>query len=111
MGAERRPARARARLAHLLCEFGLRVEAAGIATASGYELPMTQEQLADALGLTPVHVNRVLKGLQRDGLIDRQRRQIQVPDWNLLRAAGGFSQRYLHLRQDGVPSGLGAAAR
>ena len=90
---------ARARLAHLLCEFELRVKAAGMITSAGYELPLTQEQLADALGLTPVHVNRVLKVLQRDGLIDRQRRQIQVTDWPRLRAAAGFSQRYLHLAQ------------
>src|SRR6185295_170205 len=44
----------RARLAHVLCEFAIRLDAAGLADALGYELPMTQEQLADALGLTPV---------------------------------------------------------
>ncbi len=102
---------ARARLAHLLCEFGLRVQAAGIADASGYEMPLTQEQLADALGLTPVHVNRVLKGLQRDGLIERRRRQIHVNDWNALRAAAGFSQRYLHLRQQTPVDGAAKSAK
>jgi len=54
----------RSRLAHLLCEFALRLEAQGAARPDhGYELPMTQEQLADATGLTSVHVNRVLKVL------------------------------------------------
>ena len=50
------------RLSRLLCEFALRLDAAGLADNDrGYQLPMTQEQLADATGLTSVHVNRVLK--------------------------------------------------
>ena len=69
-----------------------------------YELPMTQEQLADATGLTPVHVNRVLKGLEREGLIRRDRRFVTIPDWEALRQAGGFSETYLHLDQ--VPRDL-----
>ncbi len=60
---------AAARLAHLLCEFGLRLEAIGLGDRVSYELPMTQEQLADATGLTPVHVNRTLKDLEERGLI------------------------------------------
>ncbi|MEO6580355.1 MAG: Crp/Fnr family transcriptional regulator, partial [Sphingomicrobium sp.] len=51
---------ARQAMCHLLCEIGRRMEIAGIAKSGGYELPMTQEQLADSLGITPVHVNRVL---------------------------------------------------
>jgi CRP-like cAMP-binding protein len=57
----------RARVAHILCEFSLRLEAAGLARDHRYELPMTQEQLADAVGLTSVHVNRVLRQLGEDG--------------------------------------------
>ena len=90
---------ARARLAHLLCELARRLEAAGLASDYRYELPMTQEQLADAAGLTPVHVNRVLKTLEREGLIKRERRFIRIPDWEKLRRAGGFSETYLHLDQ------------
>ncbi|MEX6840864.1 Crp/Fnr family transcriptional regulator, partial [Pseudomonas aeruginosa] len=60
---------ARSRLAHLLCEFSVRFQKSTLADAMAYELPMTQEQLGDALGLTPVHVNRVLKSLETDGLI------------------------------------------
>jgi CRP-like cAMP-binding protein len=89
---------ARSRLAHLLCEFGLRLEAFGQASPNhGFELPMTQEQLADATGLTSVHVNRVLKVLETDGLIVRNRRHISFPDWRRLRDVGDFNQRYLHL--------------
>ncbi len=86
----------RARVAHLLCEFSLRLEAAGLARNHQYELPMTQEQLADAVGLTSVHVNRVLKQLGDDGLIRRDRRSIMILDWNRMREAGDFNERYLH---------------
>src|SRR5947209_2517637 len=72
---------ARARIAHILCEFAVRLEARGLASGHGFQLPMTQEQLADATGLTPVHVNRVLKSLEADGLISRKRRQIHYEDW------------------------------
>ncbi|HEX6374284.1 MAG TPA: Crp/Fnr family transcriptional regulator [Allosphingosinicella sp.] len=86
----------RARVAHLLCEFSLRLEAAGLANNHHYELPMTQEQLADAVGLTSVHVNRVLKQLGEDRLISRDRRRIVIEDWTGLRNAGDFNERYLH---------------
>jgi CRP-like cAMP-binding protein len=86
----------RARVAHLLCEFSMRLEAAGLASNRHYELPMTQEQLADAVGLTSVHVNRVLKQLGQDRLISRDKRRIVIEDWPALRAAGDFNERYLH---------------
>lgn len=88
---------ARARIAHILCEFAVRLEARGMSTDHGFELPMTQEQLADATGLTPVHVNRVLKSLETDGLINRRRRHIHFEDWRALQEAGDFSPRYLHI--------------
>jgi hypothetical protein len=88
---------ARARIAHILCEFAVRLEARGLMTDHGFELPMTQEQLADATGLTSVHVNRVLKSLEADGLINRKRRQIHFDDWRALQDAGDFSRRYLHI--------------
>ncbi|HEY0044752.1 MAG TPA: Crp/Fnr family transcriptional regulator [Allosphingosinicella sp.] len=86
----------RARVAHILCEFSLRLEAAGLAQNHRYELPMTQEQLADAVGLTSVHVNRVLKQLGEEGLISRDRRSIVIEDWQRMRDAGDFNERYLH---------------
>ena len=88
---------ARARIAHILCEFAVRLESRGLTTDHGYELPMTQEQLADATGLTSVHVNRVLKSLEAEGLITRKRRQIHFDDWRALQDAGDFSRRYLHI--------------
>jgi CRP-like cAMP-binding protein len=64
---------------------------------NGFELPMTQEQLANATGLTSVHVNRVLKSLEADGLISRRRRQIHFEDWRVLQDVGDLSRRYLHI--------------
>ena len=90
---------ARARLAHLFCEFSRRLEAAGLSRDGRYELPMTQEQLADATGLTSVHVNRTMRGLEREGLIQREKRFVKIPDWERLREVAGFSELYLHLDQ------------
>lgn len=85
------------RISHLLCELALRFEAAGVARGHRYEMPMTQEQIADCTGLTPVHVNRVLKELGQRGLINRQRRSVSIVDWDRLQELGDFSTRYLHL--------------
>ena len=86
----------RSRISHLLCEFAYRLSLQGLEPSGDYELPMTQEQLADATGLTAVHVNRVLKALQAEGLIDRTRRMVSFPDWERLREVGDFNPRYLH---------------
>jgi CRP-like cAMP-binding protein len=95
---------ARSRISHLLCEFALRMRAAGLsAQHGGYELPMTQEQLADAVGLTPVHVNRTLKALAAEGLIHREKRMITLLDWDRLRSVGDFSSLYLHLEDAAGP--------
>lgn len=88
---------AQARVAHLLCEFGVRLDAMALADEYQYQLPMTQEQLADAVGLTPIHVNRTLKALEARGLITRKGRTIAFPHWQNMRAAADFNQRYLHL--------------
>jgi CRP-like cAMP-binding protein len=90
---------ARQRICHLFCEFALRLEVSGLGSKAGYELPMTQEQLADCTGLTPVHVNRTLKNLENDKLIKRERRHVFIPNWERLRDVGGFNERYLHLDQ------------
>lgn len=88
----------RTRIAHLLCEFALKLEAINAGDQLDYELPMTQEQLADATGLTPVHVNRMLQSLAKDGLIERVTpRSVVIGDWKRLAAAGDFDRAYLHL--------------
>lgn len=86
------------RIAHLLCEFAIKLEAVNLGEQLHYELPMTQDQLADATGLTAVHVNRVLQTLERDGLIQRATpKSVVIGDWKKLAAAGDFQPDYLHL--------------
>jgi CRP-like cAMP-binding protein len=95
------------RIAHLLCEFALKLDAINPGRQLDYELPMTQEQLADATGLTPVHVNRVLQTLVRDGLIERvTSKSVLIGNWQRLAEAGDFNRRYLHL-----DTALGGAGR
>jgi CRP-like cAMP-binding protein len=91
---------ARARVAHLLCEFSLRLKVAGLGKATDYELPMTQEQIADTVGLTAVHVNRTVKLLEGEGLITRRNsRSVTIGDWKKLAQAGDFDSMYLHLNE------------
>jgi CRP-like cAMP-binding protein len=85
----------RTRIAHLLCELGLRQERIGLCDRRYYALPMTQEQLADATGLTPVHVNRTLQALRAEGVIAREKRTIDIADWDHLTRIGDFHMAYL----------------
>lgn len=86
----------RARLAHLLCEMAVRTGGADGPPAS-FPLRMTQEQLADALGLTSVHVNRTLKAMREEGLARLTRRELIIEDWHRLVQAGEFDPSYLAL--------------
>jgi CRP-like cAMP-binding protein len=87
---------ARTRIAHMLCEFVARCQAAGLGSADSFDLPMTQQQIADATGMTPVHVNRTLKILDREGAILRSSRHFRVLDWPLLCSIADFDPAYLH---------------
>lgn len=88
---------ARTRTAHFLCELALRLEAAGLATRERFELPVTQEQMGDMLGLTPIHINRTLQALGAEGILDRRQRAVTIRDWDALARAGDFDPGYLHL--------------
>jgi CRP-like cAMP-binding protein len=95
---------ARTRLAHLLCEIALRMKVAGLGEQTNYELPMTQDQLADTTGMTSVHINRTIRRLEAEGLIERRSaRAIVIGDWRKLAEVGDFNSAYLHLN-DGEPA-------
>jgi len=98
---------ARARTAHLLCEFALRLEVAGLGQSSQFDLPMTQEQLADALSLTSVHVNRTLRQLAEEGWITRTKRNVRIVDFAQLARIGDFNPDYLHLERANALEHLG----
>jgi CRP-like cAMP-binding protein len=86
---------AKARMAHLLCEMGTRLCAAPLKGQLSFEFAVTQAQLADATGLTSVHVNRTLKALRRDGLSEVGSRIVRIPSWEALAAVGEFDPSYL----------------
>lgn len=101
----------RARVAHMLCEFAFRRQQAGLGDTERFDLPMTQEHIADATGMTPVHVNRMLAALTAEGVIARQRRQIEIGDWDKIRQVGGFDPAYLHpANRSGAAVGVAAGA-
>ncbi|MET0373878.1 MAG: Crp/Fnr family transcriptional regulator [Rhizorhabdus sp.] len=84
------------RLAHLICELHARMSAAGLTKGGSFDLPVTQSEFADSLGLSTVHVNRTLQELRRSGLLTLRGRQAVIPDIDRLRGAGMFSPTYLH---------------
>jgi len=86
----------RARIAHLLCELVVRLRRTGEGDGDMFDFPVTQEQLADATGLTSVHTNRTLQSLRRDGLIQLTGKSLSVLDWDRLCEVGDFDELYLH---------------
>jgi CRP-like cAMP-binding protein len=87
------------RVSHLLCEMVVRYGAVGLTNSYSCNLPITQTELADATGLSTVHVNRTLQGLRRKQLIRWKDSEFEVLDWPGLKEAGDFDATYLHLRQ------------
>jgi CRP-like cAMP-binding protein len=87
---------AKSRVAHMLCEFVARCEAAGLGNAENFHFPMTQDQVADATGLTAVHVNRTLRTLDDEGALVRDRNQFSVLNWQRLCTIADFDPAYLH---------------
>ncbi|OLO04066.1 Crp/Fnr family transcriptional regulator [Salinicola socius] len=85
------------RVAHLLCELLIRLKAVGFAEDDSFHLPITQAELADAIGITPVHMNRVFQALRADELIEASRGKVAILDERRLREEGDFDPLYLHL--------------
>jgi CRP-like cAMP-binding protein len=92
------------RLGHLFCELQLRLEAVGLAAplvgnSCSYELALNQVELSEVLGLTPVHVNRMLKELRERELVSFRRHVVQIHDWPGLVALAEFDPFYLNQRK------------
>ena len=87
------------RIAHLLCELHLRLQMVGLVNGDTFDLPITQEELADATGLTSVHTNRTLQRLRRENLIALESRRLTVLDVKRLRKVAGFDPAYLHIKR------------
>ena len=89
------------RIAHLLVELFLRLKSVKMTQGDICDFPLTQNDLADATGLTAVHVNRTLQELRRDGLIVLERKRLTIPDIKRLMEAAMFNPNYLHLNHEG----------
>jgi CRP-like cAMP-binding protein len=102
----RRPADKR--LAHLLCELLVRLQAVGLATDNSFVLPLTQRQIADTLAMTGVHLNRIVRQLRLEGLIALNGHTITIPNVERLKSFAEFNPNYLHLtqRRDGARQGV-----
>lgn len=86
------------RVAHLMCELYLRARNIGIANGETFALPLSQLLLADSLGMTPVHLNRVLKELRLTGAMTLARGSLLIVDPGKLVQIAGFDENYLHRR-------------
>jgi len=85
------------RMAHLFCELSARLNVVGRTNGDGYELPLTQRELSECLGLTVVHANRTLQELRRRGLIELESRQLTIVNRPGLEGVAEFDDGYLFL--------------
>ena len=90
-------------VAHLFCEFLIRLQVVGLATENSYQFPLIQLDLGDATGLSNVHINRVLQELRRLGLVVFKERRVTLPDVAAIKAYAGFNPNYLHLHPKAPP--------
>ena len=89
------------RMAHLFCEIFLRLRLAGLTREDSCDFPLTQADLADAMGLSKVHVNRTLQELRSAELIILKGKILIVPNLEQLMNVGLFSANYLHIDHEG----------
>jgi CRP-like cAMP-binding protein len=87
-----------ARIAHIICELTVRLQAAGLARDLAFSMPWTQMDVADACGISNVHANRVIQELRHLGLMEWDSRRVKIRDWNSLVRIGDFNDDYLQYR-------------
>lgn len=88
---------AQERIAHLFCEMFLRLESVGLTDGFSCDFPPTQNDIADATGMTPVHVNRSIQELRRQGYLMLEKQRLTIPDMLALQQTASFNPDYLHL--------------
>ena len=92
------------RTAHLLCELFVRLQVVGLTDGREVTLPITQVEFADALGMTPVHINRTLQELRARKLITLKGKSLVVKHWEELRELGDFDPQYLQIAPNDRPA-------
>ena len=100
------------RLSHLFCEMYVRQNAVGLTSGMSCDMPLTQAELAEACGLSTVHINRSLQDLRGQGLVELQRKCLTIHDFNRLARLALFTPNYLHLDHVGTdePASNGSTA-
>jgi CRP-like cAMP-binding protein len=88
-----------ARMAHLFCELQARLALVGLSDGSSYALSLTQEELAECLGITPVHANRILQELRGEGLLEFRAGRVTLHDMERLKTVAEFDPSYLYLER------------
>lgn len=88
------------RTAALICEMHVRLGLVGLADPDGYRFPLTQNEMAECLGITPIHLNRTLKELREAELVELKNRYVSLLDLERLRATADFDESYLYLNPD-----------
>jgi CRP-like cAMP-binding protein len=86
------------RLAHLCCDLFVRLRAVGLTNDNTCTVPLTQQQLADAMGLSEVHTNRTLQQLRAQNLVELGSSQLTILDWPQLKMIAQFDPTYMHFR-------------
>src|SRR3954454_15457591 len=86
------------RLAHIVCELTVRLQAVGQARDFSFSMPWTQTDVADACGITSVHANRVIQEFRRTGLVEWESKRVKIRDWDALVGVAGFDDEYLQCR-------------
>ena len=92
------------RISHLICELHARLNAVGLCVDGACHFPITQTDLSEATGITPVHVNRTIQELRSQGLIEWKGREVHIPDMDALKRLAMFNDNYLHLEREVVRS-------
>jgi DNA-binding transcriptional regulator LsrR (DeoR family) len=87
-------------MAHLIAEMRSRLNAMGLAADDEFEFPITQPELAEALGISAVNVNRVIQSFRASGILNIQRSKVTLKDIEQLLKIGGFNDLYLHQRKE-----------
>lgn len=87
------------RIAALFCEMKLRSEVVGLTEGMSYDLNLTQTDVAECVGLTPIHVNRTLKELRERGLVQFRSGRVTIHDWDELAKVAEFDPAYLYLEK------------
>lgn len=90
------------RIAHLICELFDRLDAVQLCTSGHCHIPLTQTDLSEATGITPVHVNRTLQELRSMGLIEWKGRDVHILDMEALRRTALYNENYLHMNKEGA---------